>query len=210
MAFYVCDNGYLVREEIIHLTHDKKHDHHAVDIFRKKSIQHLCARGVEIHEVIEWTDNASSQYKCCGEFLQMSGQNMLCSHHFYGVKHGKGPPDWTGGYYKNKSGTVLMTDCADLASYSQSKYENQGRCSKNTECAEPSKHGEALHFPHYLKKVIYMHTIRHPLEPKDLRMHHRTRNIFSIRNTSVRGVLEICNISCCCPSCFLGKGECEF
>ena len=214
VAFYVCRNGYSVREEIIHLTPHKKHDHHAVDIFRKKSIQHLRGKGVEIHELIEWTDNAGSQYKCCGEFLEMSLKDMPCSHHFYGVKHGKGPSDRAGGYYKNfvrktvKSGTVLLTDCAELARYSQVKYENQSCCDKNTECTEPSKRGEDS--PHYLKKVIYTHTIRRPPEPKDMRSYLGTREIFSICNTSVRGVLEIRNVSCCCPSCFLGMGECQY
>ena len=63
VAFYIGRCGKLVKEEIIHLTKDKNHDHNAVQVFLTKTLEHLRSKGVEIHEVIEWTDQASSQYK---------------------------------------------------------------------------------------------------------------------------------------------------
>ncbi|MCG8627024.1 MAG: hypothetical protein MJE68_34120, partial [Proteobacteria bacterium] len=106
-CFYICNNGFLVREEVIHLSNEKKHTHHAVDVFREKTIQHLRQKGVEINEIIEWTDNAASQYKSCGAFFVMSTFQTPTSHHFFGVKHGKSPSDRAGGTSSSSSEKVL-------------------------------------------------------------------------------------------------------
>ena len=53
ICFYICNNGFLVWEEVIHLSNEKKHTHCAVAVFREKTIQHLHQKGVEINEIIE-------------------------------------------------------------------------------------------------------------------------------------------------------------
>ena len=63
VAYYIGVCGELIKEEIIHITGDHKHDHNAVSEFQKKTIEHLKGKGVEITEIIEWTDDCSNQYK---------------------------------------------------------------------------------------------------------------------------------------------------
>ena len=52
-----------IHEEVIHLTPDKTHDHEAVEQFVQKNLHHLEEKGVNIKEIIEFTDHAASQYK---------------------------------------------------------------------------------------------------------------------------------------------------
>ena len=65
-VFYKClneDCNKVVSEDVLHITDDKIHNKHAVNSFITKSIEHLKAKGVPIHEIIEFMDNCSAQYK---------------------------------------------------------------------------------------------------------------------------------------------------
>ena len=140
VCFYVCNNGFLVREEVIHISKERKHDHHGVDIFRDKMLAHLLSEGVRIDKLIEWTDNAGNQYKSCGEFLVTSCEKCPTSHHFFGAQHRKSPADRAGAYYKHfvrktvKTGKIVLLDSDDLVRISMIDYENQERCGPNSLC----------------------------------------------------------------------------
>ena len=49
IVFYICNNGFVVREETIHLTNDRRHD----DVFMPKSLEHLHNKGVKITIIID-------------------------------------------------------------------------------------------------------------------------------------------------------------
>ena len=63
VVYYIGVCGELIKEEIIHITGDRKHDHNAVSEFQKKTIEYLKAKGVEMTEIIEWSGHCSNQYK---------------------------------------------------------------------------------------------------------------------------------------------------
>ena len=222
VAFYVCETcGKVVKEEIIHITSDKKHDVHSVHVFQDKSIRHLLAKGIRIEEIIEFTDHCSSQYKSKTAFFLLSNLKIPLCRHYFGVKHGKGPLDRAGAHYKNfvrktvKSGKRFMTSCSDLAKYSQEEYDHQIECDKdcNDECSEHD--GKRKKNPaHSLRKVIYtttdMKKLRGKYDDEKLKAITDTRLIHSIRNTGVAAVLEFRNMDCCCTACITGQGECSY
>ena len=102
-AFFHCLNtkcNKIVCEDIIHISDVLRHDKHAVNAFVMKSIDHLKGKGVPIQEIIEFTDQASGQYKSKFMFYAIMKFDVLYTRHFYGVKHGKGPSDRSGGRFK--------------------------------------------------------------------------------------------------------------
>ena len=90
----------IVREDIIHISDVLRHDKHAVNAFVMKSIDHLKGKGVPIQEIIEFTDQASGQYKSKFTFYTITKFDVPYTRHFYGVKHGKDPSDRSGGQFK--------------------------------------------------------------------------------------------------------------
>ena len=157
VAFYIGICGSLIKEEIIHLTNDRRHDHNTVQVFLNKTLDHLRSKGVKIEEVIEWTDQASNQYKSRKAFFQMTVLNLPITHNYFGVKHGKGPSDRAGVHFKNfitgvvKSKKSLLVTVEELAKYS-TNYDRQVDCNGDHEHYENSKGTNKVH---NLLKVIY-------------------------------------------------------
>ena len=66
MAHYRCSNSEcqsVVTHEIVHVSEDLKHDAHLVKQFTKKAISILEKNKMSIHKIIEFSDQAPSQYK---------------------------------------------------------------------------------------------------------------------------------------------------
>ena len=63
-VFYRCLHescNEIVREDIIHISGDKKHNKHAVSTFINKSIDHLRSKSVPIMEIIDFTDELHNE-----------------------------------------------------------------------------------------------------------------------------------------------------
>ena len=64
VVHYKCSKcQQLVTHEIVHVSDDKKHDTHLVKMLTEKSIQVFKDNNVNICKIIEFTDQAPSQYK---------------------------------------------------------------------------------------------------------------------------------------------------
>ena len=72
-----------IHEELIHITPDKTHDHKAVKQFIEESLHHLQRKGIEIKEIIEFTDHASSQYKSRYSFFNVSNMEIPTTRHYF-------------------------------------------------------------------------------------------------------------------------------
>ena len=96
---YITCKGF-IHEEVIHLTPDKTHDHKAVEEFVQKNLYHLEQKGIEIKEIIEFTDHAASQYKSKFSFFNLSNMKIPTTRPYFGIKHGKGPSDGAGVNYE--------------------------------------------------------------------------------------------------------------
>ena len=86
-----------------------------------------------INEIIEFTDHASSQYKSRFTFYYMTLLDVPCTHHYFGVKHGKGPSDRPGANFKRKvrsavrAGKILLSANA-IAEYCRENFDLQIGC----------------------------------------------------------------------------------
>ena len=101
---YWCLNeecNQVVCEDLIHITDDNTHNKHAVNAFIEESIQHLKSKWIPIMEIIDFTDNYSSQYKSKFTFHNIMKFGVPYTWHYYGVKHCKGPSDTSGDALKS-------------------------------------------------------------------------------------------------------------
>ena len=90
VAHYKCSKcQQLVTHEIVHVTDDMKRDAHLVKMFTDKSIQVLKDNKVNIRKIIEFTDQAPSQYKNKTAFTYLANSDIPTQRNYFGVRHGK-------------------------------------------------------------------------------------------------------------------------
>ena len=66
VAHYICpkkDCNGLVTHEIVHISPDLKHDAHVAKQFTTLAIDVIRKNGIKIHKIVQFTDQAPSQYK---------------------------------------------------------------------------------------------------------------------------------------------------
>ena len=92
VAHFICPQkecSALVTHEIVHISPDLKHDAHLVKQFTTNSIEVLEKSAVPIHKIVQFRDQAPSQYKNKTAFQYLSQYNVPIVHNFFGVHHGK-------------------------------------------------------------------------------------------------------------------------
>ena len=149
IACYLCPNceKVLVRETILHLTEDRKHDWKAVCHFQNLNLQHLIAEKVPVCQIHEWSDQAPTQYKSRKTFNVQSNSVIPLNRHFYCSRHGKGPSDRATGLFKLwlnlqvKTGKLILHDYGAIAKYATEHHSKQ-----------PNIQGECLHTR---RKIFY-------------------------------------------------------
>ena len=80
VVYYVGLCGKMIKEEVIHMTNNRKHIEKTVAVFQKKTIEFLKSKKVPIVEILEWTDNAPTQYKnknCFQRMLLMQSRSPV-------------------------------------------------------------------------------------------------------------------------------------
>ena len=90
VAHYKCSKcEQLVTHVIVHVTDDLKHDAHIVQMFTEKSIKILQNNYINICKIIEFTDQAPSQYKNKTAFNYLANTKIPTQKNYFGVRHGK-------------------------------------------------------------------------------------------------------------------------
>ena len=81
-----CDD--LVKEELMMLSDDLKHDGFAVNRFIEKAIEHLKGKDIPVKRIIIFSDNCSQQYKSCKVFKTLCNERIPVLWNYFGVSHG--------------------------------------------------------------------------------------------------------------------------
>ena len=71
--------------EVVHITDDLKHDAHIVKNFRARTVEVLWKNNVAVHKIIQFTDQAPSQYKNKTAFHYLAESIVPTQCHFFGV-----------------------------------------------------------------------------------------------------------------------------
>ena len=75
VAYYTCPSeqcSSTVTHELVHVSEDLKHDAHIVQKFANESIKIVTSHKIEIRKIIQFSDQASSQYKNKSAFKYLS------------------------------------------------------------------------------------------------------------------------------------------
>ena len=194
-----CDD--LVKEELMMLSEDLKHDGFAVNSFIEKAIEHLKERDIPVQRLIIFSDNCAVQYKSCRVFESLSRANIPVLRNYFGASHGKGEADGAIGRLSMtidavvRSGTFELGSCKELTAYCR-EYLTLGDHKRGMCC-------------HYHKHFYEISDIVRD-QDEDIRSIRGTLGFHSVRNTGIPGVIDVRESSCFCEPCFLGDpGECR-
>ena len=104
----------MVTHEMVHISDELKHDAHLVKAFTTQSKQILEDSGIAICKIIEFTDQAPSQYNNKTSFHYLKDRKFPVVKNFFGVRHGKSSCDACTGKVKQgvtrlvKAGTEVV------------------------------------------------------------------------------------------------------
>ena len=94
VAHYKCVKCHqLTTHEIVHVSEDFKHDAHLVKVFTARLVSVLKENNVDICKIIEFTDQAPSQYKNKMTFNHLCNYKIPIQKNYFGVRHGKSSCD---------------------------------------------------------------------------------------------------------------------
>ena len=204
VTYYRCPkDDSTVKEDLVFLSDDIKHDSAAVRTFQKLAYSHLKdQRLLDIQEAVEFTDGCAGQYKSKEPFYDISeSRDVLgCPVHrcFFGSRHGKGPGDQVIGVVKSSLNRAVrarqaVISCAEDAfkfcTEKMSKDDN-GTCNHKR-------------MTFFLVNKISRETTGHV----SLKTVPGTRTVHSVKGVSP-GIVRVRNLTCLCSACLSGNTEC--
>ena len=188
----------MVTHEIVHVSDDLKHDAHLVKRFTERAEQVLQNNGVPIHKIIEFTDQAPSQYKNKTAFHYLTKRKTPVSKMFFGVRHGKSSCDACTGRVKQGVTRLVKTETAVVNS-AKTFYDT---CVEHLQkpLLQPCQHF-ILSFEFHNKLTSRLDTKLWPAIPK-------TRQFHCIGNMKNKQVY-LRTFSCSCVGCIQGEEDCS-
>ena len=193
----------LVLHEIVHISDNLKHDAHLVKKFQAANVQVLTRRGVDIRKMIEFMDQAPSQYKNKSAFRYLCQEKIPTIRNFFGVRHGKGPCDACAGRIKGCLATLVKTEEC-IINTPMSCFE---ACKNNFETVWPERN-ECCHYMltfNYTSKMSKRPDTTKWKGVKDTREH-----MHSIMNTRKNLQVNVRNVVCLCTGCLHGDSVCKY
>ena len=192
----------LVLHEIVHISDDLKHDAHLVKKFQAANYQILTKRGVQIRKIVEFTDQAPSQFKNKSAFRYLSDEQRPCQRNFFGVRHGKGPCDACAGRFKSRISTLVKTGTCVIDSpktcYEAAKEHIETAWPASNECA------------HYMMTIHFTpKLVKRPNTEKWKGVHATRDHMHSIMNTGKKLQVNVRDVMCMCSGCLHGDSECK-
>ena len=203
VAYYVCPNegcNKMVTHELVHLSDDLKHDAHLVKRFHNTTVQELRRRKIPIRKIIQFSDQAPSQYKNKSAFRYVSQVDLPTMLNFFGVRHGKGPCDACAGRVKQKVVNLVKTETSII----HDATDMFNACKEHLQTKE-NNDGSCLHF---LQTYEFTNLIGTRPKTDKWTTVPDTRKLHSVVNCIGTDQINIKSILCCCIGCMNGT-ECQ-
>ena len=193
--------GHLVRDEVMILSSDLKHDSFAVTSFIDKALAHLNEKKIPVKHLVMWSDNCGTQYKSCKVFDAVSKQEIPVMRSYFCARHGKTEADGAIGHLSVhidavvRSGSHEFGDASEIVRYCELKLT-----------VDNDKSGMCCHWQHHYFEVSNI--LRDDTTSSETVK--GTRSFHSVRNAGVPGIIKVRESSCFCEICFHNKkGECR-
>ena len=138
VCYYKCTCSETIRNDVIVISPDLKHDRHAVKAFEKVASSYIHnERKINFDRKIQFTDGAASQYKSTFAFHDVS-EEINTERNFFGSRHGKGPADAAIGQVKSavrravRSRQVIIKDASDMYHYCKANLGKRRRSRRSS------------------------------------------------------------------------------
>ena len=194
--------SHVVLHEIVHISADMTHNAHLVKRFQSANLEILRRHGVEIHKIIEFTDQAPSQYKNKSVFRYLAQEKIPTIRNYFGVHHGKGPCDACAGRIKGRLATLVKSEeciinspatCFEACKKLETEWPNKNEC-----C-------------HYILNFNYTGKIaKQPDTSKWKGVQSTREHMHSIMNTRKNLTVNVRDVVCLCTGCLLGDSACRY
>ena len=127
---YKCAKRHqLTTHEIVHVSEDLKHDAHLVKAFTARTLSVLRKNKIQMCKIIEFTDQAPSQYKNKTAFNHLTTSKIPVQENHFSVRHGKSSCDACTGRVK-QGVTRLVKSEQEVVNSARTFYET---CMKHLE-----------------------------------------------------------------------------
>ena len=164
--------------------------------------QILAKCGVPIRKIVEFTDQAPSQFKNKSAFKYLSEEARPSQRNFFGVRHGKGPCDACAGRVKSRLSTLVKTETCIIdtpkSCFEAAKQHLESDWPAPDECT------------HYLMTFHFTPKIsKRPDTKKWKGVHASHEHMHSIMNTGKKLMVNVCEVMCMCQGCLHRNSECK-
>ena len=195
--FYIKEGeSEVVSEEHIVFSDDRVHDKFAVKAFTEISLNHILNKGFKPTHIIQFSDNASGQYKSFGPFQFLTESSIPVLRMFFSARHGKGPADGVVGRIKQaasravKNREAIIRDASEFHSFCEKKFvdniDREGR---------------------FTQKFFLINDINRDSSTIVATTTPGTRSFHSVRSTGRFCVMEARLVGCCCEICMTTDGD---
>ena len=111
-------SGTTIRDSVVAVSNDLKHDSTAVSQFVKVLDAHLSIMYPPIQRMVFWSDGCAAQYKSAQPFYRIANrfdQHRSLEWNYFGSNHGEGPSDGESGIVKTFASRAIAADgvCVD-------------------------------------------------------------------------------------------------
>ena len=181
--------GLTVRDAMIMVSDDLKHDHFAVTRFLKESLDYIKKINLQATNICIFSDGCAAQYKGRATMAALSINPLHITWNFFGSDHGKGEADGELGVLNRSlekailGRKVIISNANDICQWSN--------IPGNMYLDEP---GSKRHFHHIID-------IERRGEATNVKSLNGIRSLHQIRNTSEDYILEGWRLTCFCPYC---------
>ena len=177
-----------------------KHDAHLVKVFTQKSIQVLKSNNINIHKIIEFTNQAPSQYKNKTAFSHLANMKTPVQKNYFGVRHGKSSCDACTGRVK-QGVTRLIKSEQEVVNNAQSFHD---ACVKHLQIS-PTNDDKCQY---YMIRFHFQKQLGKRPKTDSLIGIPETCKLYQIGNTG-ENVLNFHKFACCCFGCLHDTEECQ-
>lgn len=107
-------NEDVVRDSVVFVSDDLKHDASAVKVFLSELMEHLKMKVPTIKKLTIWSDGCASQYKSKLPFANIAKRfghaDIDIEWHYFGSRHGKNQSDGESGVIKSKMSRLMIAN----------------------------------------------------------------------------------------------------
>ena len=182
-----------VRESLIMVSDDLKHDHFAVKQFLGEAVSYCKTKGIEFSKLVIYSDGCAAQYKGRNSLAFLSKEHIDIEWNYFGSDHGKAEADGELGSLNRSldrailGRQVIISEAKDIVAWGNREM--------------------SLDKPDSRRKFILVENINRIDSDDQIKTVNGIRSLHQVKNCQVDNKIYCRRLSCYCPACRAGDSE---